>query len=209
MRKMNTPASETLCRFAAAGAALLLSACGRPQPAPVYDPLAVAWASAGQIEHAEAVIPAACYTDTADGANPCWTCHTSGQDRNRADTIELQREYAFSEAARDNAWTALFNDRREQAAAFTAADMRAWLEADNYTPLRSALSGALGRRSQYPGFTPDVDLHLGVDEQGFAMDGSGWRSLAVAALQTFSGDVLADQWHDQRCLGAAPGCVSA
>jgi hypothetical protein len=174
---LNTPKS-TACRLAVAlstalAAAILLSACGRPPPAPVYDPLAAAWTSTGQIDNAEAVIPAACYTDTADGANPCWTCHTAGQGRNLADTVELQREYAFSDAAMENYWTALFIDRREQAEAFTADDMRSWIAADNYTSLRTALA----TRPQYPGFVPDLDLYRGTDDEGFAHDGSGWRSL--------------------------------
>lgn len=151
----------------------MLGACDRvPKPLD-YDPLAVAWASTGQIDNAEAVIPAACYTDTKGGANPCWTCHTTGQERNLADTVELQREYAFSDAAMENAWTALFIDRRGEAAAFPAEDMRNWIAADNYTPLRTALT----TRSQYPGFVPDLDLHRGADDEGFALDGSGWRAL--------------------------------
>ncbi|MES0874543.1 hypothetical protein [Sinimarinibacterium thermocellulolyticum] len=153
---------------------LALGACERASaPMPEYDPLAAAWVSTGRIDNLEAVIPAACYTDTADGANPCWTCHTAGQGRNRADTVDLQREYAFSDAAMDNGWTALFIDRREQAAAFSTEDMDAWIAADNYTPLRTALAARL----EYPGFVPDLDLHRGVDDQGFALDGSGWRAL--------------------------------
>lgn len=171
---MNRPRSFRLRAPAAVLlAAAMAAGCDRQTPPPAYDPLAAAWASTGQIANPEAVIPAACYTDTSDGANPCWTCHTTGQGRNRADTVELQREAAFSEAATDNYWTALFEDRREQAAAFAAPEMEAWIAADNYTPLRAALAG----RAHYPGFVPDLDLHRGVDDQGFALDGSGWRAL--------------------------------
>jgi hypothetical protein len=153
--------------------ASILSGCDRAPTPAVYDPLAVAWASTGQIENAEAVIPPACYTDTSDGANPCWTCHTAGRERNRADTVELQREYAFSDPAMENYWSALFVDRRERAAAFSDDEMRVWIAADNYTPLRAALAG----HAQYPGFVPDLDLHRGADAEGFALDGSGWRAL--------------------------------
>jgi hypothetical protein len=52
-------------------------------------------------------------------------------------------------------------------------EMLAWVRQDNYRPLQRALE----RSTQRPAFVPDVDLHGGFDELGFARDGSGWRAL--------------------------------
>jgi len=138
-----------------------------------YDPLAEAIASIGQTVNLEASVPSQCYTKTGGESNPCWTCHTQRQGRNFQGDWDLQEEYAFSDFALKNHWKNLFKDRSTEIAAITDADMIAYINTDNYTPLREALAQV----ADYPGYRPDLDLYLGFDEAGFARDGSQWRAI--------------------------------
>jgi len=138
-----------------------------------YDPLARARASEGHVVNIEAGVPPMCYTDTGAASNPCWTCHTQGLEPNGRVDFDLQRQYAFSETARENHWTNLFLDRRAAVARIGDEEILAYVRADNYAPLRRSLTG----RRDYPGYVPDLDLERGFDELGFAIDGSGWRVL--------------------------------
>lgn len=137
------------------------------------DPLAFALSRRGPAVNAEPTIVPQCYADVRDGANPCWTCHTVGAEPHSLIDAELQSEYSFSEGARRNAWTGLFEDRRAEIAAISDGEILAHVRGDNYGGLRAALSGRAG----YPGFVPDLDLEAGFDEEGYARDGSGWRAL--------------------------------
>jgi hypothetical protein len=167
-RKRPCPAAAAL----AAAAVTLAAGCGRE----AYDPLATAAARAGQRGHLEAAIPPACYATTAGGANGCWTCHTTGIGPNTLSDGDLQREYTFSDAARKNPWSNLFEDLSAAARATSDAEILEYIRQDNYAPLREALAERAARR-QYPGYVPDLDLGQGFDEEGFARDGSGWRAL--------------------------------
>lgn len=140
-------------------------------PTPAWDPLAWARAAGDAIGNPEAVVPPACYTRTAGTANPCWTCHAEGIGPNEQVDWPLQAAYAFSDFARTNRWSNLF--ARREVPPVDEPEALAWVRTDNYTPLRAALAG----RADYAGYAPDVDLHGGVDAEGFARDGSGWRSV--------------------------------
>jgi hypothetical protein len=153
---------------ALAAASLSLAACSGDG----YDPLAVA-ARAGRRGYLEASIPSMCYASTSGGANGCWTCHTTGIGPNTLTDFELQREYSFSQAARKNPWTNLFEDLSAAAAVMSDVEILDYIRQDNYGPLRTALAG----RRAYRGYTPDLDLDAGFDDEGFARDGSGWRAL--------------------------------
>lgn len=135
-----------------------------------YDPLAYARAQAGKIVNREAVIPVQCYTMTDGVANPCWTCHTQANGHNQMDDWTLQLAYAFSEEGMTNHWQNLF---LPEVKIPSAAKVLAYVREDNYTPLRKALVSY----SQSPVWKPDLDIHAGFDEEGFARDGSGWRVL--------------------------------
>lgn len=180
------------------GALALVLACGRsPEPAPapaqreeavqhdepaplekpapdVYDPLATARAALGKLDNLEAPIPPQCYTKTDGRANPCWMCHTRSSWPNARNDWDLQGSYAFSDAGKTNHWTNLFADRREAIATISDAAILAWIEQDNYAPLRAALDAKPA--SDYRGFRPDLDFAAGFDEHGFARDGSEWRA---------------------------------
>lgn len=162
-------------RPAAAGALsalfLLLGACG-----PVYDPLAAAHAeqAGGRIDNVLAHIPPQCYTRTGGVANPCWVCHTAANNRNAADDWALQAEYQLNAMGRTNHWTNLFVDRRAAIAAQSDAEILAYVREDNAAPLRAALQALPA--AQRPRWTPDLDLALGFDADGFARDGSAWRA---------------------------------
>jgi hypothetical protein len=136
------------------------------------DPLAYARAHTA-VANREAGVPPPCYTATAGESNPCWVCHTTSIGPNLRDDVDLQREYAFSDVAKENHWTNLFADRRAAIAAISDAEILAWVRTDNYAPLRAALAG----RADWDGFRIDLDLAAGFDAAGFARDGSGWRAV--------------------------------
>lgn len=144
-----------------------------PPPAGPYDPLAFALREAGPGNNREANVAAQCYADVRDGSNPCWTCHTIGVDPHSLVDADLQSEYSFSDAAKKNAWTGMFADRRAEIAAIPDEEILRHVREDNYGELRRALAA----KADYPGFVPDLDLEAGFDEEGYARDGSGWRAL--------------------------------
>ncbi|MCH9829119.1 MAG: hypothetical protein K0U79_15415 [Gammaproteobacteria bacterium] len=162
---------------------LVVPACERaaspdaaPEPASVkpqaYDPVARAIASRGQLDNPEATVPPQCYTATEGRFNPCWSCHTTTNGRNRANDLNLQARYAFSDVAMQNHWNNLFVDRGDAIAAVDDASILQWVRADNYSPLRAALAG----RDDFLGWKPELDLMRGFGDEGFALDGSGWRA---------------------------------
>jgi hypothetical protein len=146
------------------------------------DPLAQARAAGTALYNPEAAIPPSCYARTDNGANPCWVCHTAGHrgPGGLAD-LDLQQEYSFSPAALRNAWSNLFVDRSAAIDGIADEELLAHVRGDNYAPLRAALTG----RRDYRGWVPDLDLDGGVDPDGFARDGSGWRALRY---QPFPGE---------------------
>jgi hypothetical protein len=154
---------------------LLLQSWGgdRRASADAYDPLARARASVHRTRNHEASVPAMCYTKTAGVANPCWTCHTEPVLPNQIDGGSLQEEYAFSDFALENRWTNLFVDRTRALQRTSDAEILAWIRTDNYTPFRAAV----GKRTDYLGWKPDLDLVRGADHEGFAVDGTEWRAL--------------------------------
>jgi hypothetical protein len=159
----------TVVRMAAV---LGLVSCSGVDPS-TTDPLAVARATPATAGNPEAAIPPPCYTATAGESNPCWVCHTTSLPPNLKDDVDLQREYAFSDVARDNPWTNLFADRRAAIGEISDEQILAWVRTDNYAPLRRALDD----RTDWNGFAIDLDLGEGFDELGFARDGSDWRAV--------------------------------
>lgn len=139
-----------------------------------YDPFAYELARRDDIGNREASVPSMCYTKTAGVANPCWTCHTQPVGRNEVIDWDLQEEYAFSDFALANSWHNLFVDRSEQIARITDQEVLEYIRQDNYRALRDRLAG----EADYPGYRPDLDFDMGFDDQGFAVDGSGWRAFA-------------------------------
>jgi hypothetical protein len=123
----------------------------------------------------EAPVPPQCYTRTEGRYNPCYVCHQAaiaGRE-NQMDDGDLQAQYSFSETGTDNHWLNLFEDRRERIAAIGDAEIRQWIEQDNYSELAARL-----RAAGFQGYIPDLgNLQLGAaafDAQGFARDGSAW-----------------------------------
>jgi hypothetical protein len=123
----------------------------------------------------EAVIPPQCYTRTEGTHNPCYVCHQNARPdgENVMNDADLQIAYTFSEVGVANHWSNLFEDRTAAVAAIGDAEIRAWIEADNYTELAPRLEAA-----GFGGFVPDLTgLSEGAaafDDEGFARDGSGW-----------------------------------
>lgn len=153
---------------------LPLAGCRKKRMAePDYDPLAVAMDSIGKSVNLEAAVPPMCYTKTGGTSNPCWVCHTRGQEPNALVDWDLQIEYSFSEAALTNYWSNLFEDRGAFIASVSDDEILRYVREDNYAPLREVLAG----RADYSGYVPDLDFTVGFDDQGFAKDQSGWRAL--------------------------------
>ena len=137
-----------------------------------YDPLALARAHIGEVANPEAVIPPQCYTKTDGRFNPCWTCHVEQTPRNHKADWVLQAAYAFSDLGLTNHWSNLFVDHGPAIDAISDEAMLDYIRTDNYAPFRAAMAEA----KDYVGWRPDLDLALGFDDEGFAADGSGWRS---------------------------------
>jgi hypothetical protein len=127
-----------------------------------FDPFAVARANT-RVDNLEAAIPPQCYTRTGARSNPCYACHTASQAPNAMHDWDLQRSYEFSDVGRTNAWTNLFVDRRAAIAEIGDSEVLTYVREDNY----AALVGEVGYA---------FDMARGLDEQGFARDGSGWRA---------------------------------
>ena len=159
---------------------LLLSGCDLANSLPPkekvseidYQPLALALETQGDIYNAEAVIPPQCYTKTDGKNNPCWACHTNKTARNFKSDWPLQREYAFSDLGLTNNWDNLFSDHSSITQQISNQGMLDYIREDNYSEFKTAME----KQVNYAGWTPDIDLHAGFDNEGFALDGSWWRS---------------------------------
>lgn len=131
-----------------------------------------------RIYNDEASIPPQCYTKTEGRHNPCYTCHQlydrRAQDRlNQLDDGSLQGDYTFSDVGVTNHWRNLFVDRRAWLRSVSDANIRAYVDSDNYSSLAARL-----RARGFKGFVPDMsDYERGApafDEHGLARDGSSW-----------------------------------
>ncbi len=129
------------------------------------------------ITNLEAPIPPQCYTKTEDRFNPCYTCHQrypSDEKRmNKLDDGALQGGYAFSDVGLSNHWSNLFVDRQQWLEQVSDEAILAWINQDNYSGLPARL-----QQQDWKGFMPDLANYANpqqaFDEQGFALDGSGW-----------------------------------
>lgn len=138
-----------------------------------YDPYSAVGEASGKGGNPEAVVPPQCYTRTDGISNPCWTCHTARNGRNLMDDYHLQERYGFSEIGKQNHWTNLFDGTRAEAAKkISDQEIINYIRQDNYRPLLKAIRQQAGAK----GWVPDFDLVAGVDADGFAIDGSGWRA---------------------------------
>lgn len=127
----------------------------------------------------EATIPPQCYTKTEGQFNPCYTCHqlydrSNGEDRlNQLDDGSLQGGYMFSDIGVTNHWKNLFIDRSEWLSQVSDADIKNYINNENYTALPQTL-----RKNGWKGFIPDLEnYHLAAkafDDTGMARDGSHW-----------------------------------
>ncbi len=148
---------------------------GAAQDAPPrqFEPVAYPSFMRGRTRNREPTIASQCYADVRDGSNSCWTCHTIGTDPHTLVDVQLQSEYRFSDAGRQNAWGNLFADRRAEIAAIADDEILKYIRTDNLTALRESLR----IQDDFPGFVPDIDFDKGFDEEGYAADGSGYRAL--------------------------------
>jgi hypothetical protein len=123
----------------------------------------------------EAPIPPQCYTNSNGLHNPCYVCHQDNipERENTMGDRDLQEAYSFSDAGLSNHWLNLFEDRSERVNQIGDAEILAYVNTDNYSPLPQRLINA-----GFTGWIPDLaNLQLGAaafDQEGFANDGSWW-----------------------------------
>lgn len=123
----------------------------------------------------EAVVPPQCYTQTEGHFNPCYVCHQDAipTRENVMNDGELQIAYSFSDLGMTNHWKNLHEPRAERIEAISDEFIQDYISQDNYTELAPRLQAA-----GFQGWVPDLmSLEQGAaafDENGFALDGSGW-----------------------------------
>ncbi len=123
----------------------------------------------------EAPVQPQCYTDTGGVHNPCYVCHQNAiPDReNTMNDRDLQEAYSFSTVGLMNHWFNLFDDRSEQVAEISDAEILDYIDTDNYSELAQRL-----RNAGFTGWVPDLanlaDGAAAFDADGFAKDGSWW-----------------------------------
>ena len=92
---------------------------------------------------------------------------------NTMEDADLQRTYSFSEVGMTNHWKNLFEDRSDREAAISDEQILDWIDQDNYGELASRL-----RTVGFKGWIPDLrnlaEAADAFDDEGFALDGSGW-----------------------------------
>lgn len=133
-------------------------------------------AAAGRVYNPEAPVPPQCYTRIEGTYNPCYVCHQSYDDATRPNFMNdgtLQQAYDFSEAGLTNHYRNLFVDRSEAVAAISDAEIRAYVDENNYAPLPDRLEA-----QGWQGFVPDLARYAegaaAFGPDGHARDGSGW-----------------------------------
>ena len=155
------------------------------------------------LDNRAAYIPPQCFTRVLDpGAshahNPCYVCHGATREPQREAQLELQLAYDFPQlqAGREvtNPWSNLFVDRRAQVAAISDAQVRAYVDRDNYQRAGSNLVRArldalpsewdANANGRWDGFMPDA--YFAFDAAGFdrspAGAPTGWRTFAYQPL---------------------------
>lgn len=139
---------------------------------------ALAYIEHNEIYNAESVIPPQCYTKTNGDKNPCYACHQSYvEDKLRPNMMgdgSLQGEYEFSELGVKNHWKNLFVDRRPLIANISDAEIREWIEQDNYSDF---IQRQQANESWQGEVTPVANLGFpdrAFDELGVARDNSHW-----------------------------------
>ncbi|QBZ82887.1 hypothetical protein GHNINEIG_00926 [Hydrogenovibrio crunogenus] len=150
-----------------------------------------------------AYIPAQCYTKTRNKRgqvhNPCFSCHTVGQEPNYIDDSAFQMAYDFRTYSRTNRWTNLFKDRSAVVKAISDEDILKYVRSSNYFDeegnIRLASLGKqvpsdwdVNQNKRWDGYVPDCFFNF--DSEGFDVTpqghDSGWRAFAYSPfLGTF------------------------
>ncbi len=145
-----------------------------------------------------AYIPAQCYVKTKVSAsddrsisNPCYVCHTRSQEPCYTNDQALQLSWSMPEAALQNPWTNLFEDRSERVKAISDTAIEEYIRHSNYFDTRNRIilqqkltalpeSWDINGNRKWDGYSPDCWFSF--DKQGFDKspegDYSGWRAFA-------------------------------
>ncbi|BBP43870.1 hypothetical protein [Thiosulfativibrio zosterae] len=149
-----------------------------------------------------AYIPSQCYTKTNVAGqvhNPCFSCHTVGQEPNYIDDSEFQLVAGFRATTQKNAWTNLFKDRTSAVNAISDDTILNYVNKTNYLTGDGKIELAERLKNlpenwdydgngKWDGYTPDCYYHF--DSEGYDQDPSGkdtgWRAFAYSPfLGTF------------------------
>lgn len=137
---------------------------------------AMAYIEHNEVYNPEAVIPPQCYTKTDGVHNPCYACHQSYElselRPNQMGDGTLQGNYEFSDVGLTNSWKNLFIDRSTLIETISDDTILSYINEDNYS---TAFSGeeALPDYMQIHNLS---NAQGAFDENGVALDGSGWVS---------------------------------
>ncbi len=191
--------------FLACGSSQQVAEESQPNPEislPANEDLGVSLLKNSLLQNRAAYVPSQCYTRTnvdSDVHNPCFSCHTQGQEPNYVDDSSFQLKYEFRNYSQTNHWDNLFKDRSAAVAAISDADIMNYVRTSNYFTDSGdiALAQHLTRlpvnwdfdgNGKWDGYVPDC--YFNFDDEGFDLtpDGreSGWRAFSYAPfLGTF------------------------
>ncbi|WP_319381032.1 hypothetical protein [Thiomicrorhabdus sp.] len=135
------------------------------------------WADRGEFYNLEGPIPPQCYTRTEGKFNPCFTCHQTYPDRSRPNDMDdgyLQGQYDFSEVGVNNHWKNLFVDRSQAIEELSDEFILEYISEDNYSALYDRWEQEGSEPYEAIGLKHFGDAEMAFDDQGFALDHSGW-----------------------------------
>jgi hypothetical protein len=169
---------------------------------PANEDLGVSLLKNSLVQNKAAYIPSQCYTRTNvdnEVHNPCFSCHTQGQEPNFVDDSSFQLKYEFRNYSQTNHWDNLFKDRSTAVAAISDADIMNYVRTSNYFTDSGdiALAEHLARlpinwdfdgNGKWDGYVPDC--YFAFDDEGFDVtprgQDTGWRAFSYAPfLGTF------------------------
>lgn len=149
-----------------------------------------------------AYIPSQCYTKTKIDDkvnNPCFSCHTVGQEPNYIDDSEFQLIADFRSTTRKNPWTNLFKDQSEAVGKISDDAISQYVKQTNYFTEEGKIELAerlhdlpkewdFDGNGIWDGYTPDC--YYNFDNEGYDRDPSGkdtgWRAFSyLPFLGTF------------------------
>lgn len=128
-------------------------------------------------------ITSMCYTKTEDNStgiisNPCYSCHTKGEEPNYYNDTILQKEYNFPPEIMTNRFSNLFKDRTEAVEKISDGEILSYIRESNYFDENGSIILQDNLPQDWNGYKPDC--YFNFDEDGFDKDTNNnytlWRA---------------------------------